>query len=139
MNRTDLHELADLRIAEAVALLSLPVPMPDGAYYLAGYAIECALKACIARQVREHDFPDKQLVNESYTHDLQRLIRAADVERQLLNDGKSNPAFEAYWITVQNWNESSRYERHALSKAQKIVRGITDPADGVLPWIKVRW
>ena len=36
MNRADFQQLADLRIAEASTLLTLPVPMPDAAYYLAG-------------------------------------------------------------------------------------------------------
>jgi hypothetical protein len=48
VNRTDLQELADIRIEEAAALLALTPPKPDGAYYLAGYAVELALKACIA-------------------------------------------------------------------------------------------
>jgi len=33
-----------------------------GAYYLMGYAIECAFKAAISKQIKEHDFPDKKLV-----------------------------------------------------------------------------
>ena len=64
MNRTDLQQLADVRIAEAHALLTLAVPMSDGAYYLAGYAVECALKACIAKTVNQHDFPDKELATD---------------------------------------------------------------------------
>jgi len=47
LNKTDLELLADLRLAEAAALLGMAPPMPDAAYYLAGYAVECALKACI--------------------------------------------------------------------------------------------
>ena len=57
MNRLDLQQLSDLRIGEAKALLAQG--FPEGAYYLAGYSVECALKACIARRTREHDFPDK--------------------------------------------------------------------------------
>jgi len=29
----------------------------EAAYYLAGYAVECALKACIAKQTKRHEFP----------------------------------------------------------------------------------
>jgi len=32
----------------------------DGAYYLAGYAVECALKACIAKGTQRFEFPDKR-------------------------------------------------------------------------------
>lgn len=45
----------------------------SGAYYLSGYVVECALKACIARQTRKFDFPDKKTVVGSYTHDLKQL------------------------------------------------------------------
>lgn len=55
MNRREFRELTTLRLAEARALLD--AGLPDGAYYLAGYAVECALKACISRQTRQHDFP----------------------------------------------------------------------------------
>ena len=46
VNRWEFRELATLRLAEAKALLD--AGLPDGAYYLAGYAVECGLKACIA-------------------------------------------------------------------------------------------
>lgn len=55
LNRYDLQRLADLRAAEARLLLDNGYW--SGAYYLAGYAVECGLKACIARRVREFDFP----------------------------------------------------------------------------------
>ena len=47
MNRNDFQQLADVRINEAEALLVQG--KYDGAYYLAGYAVECGLKACIAK------------------------------------------------------------------------------------------
>jgi HEPN domain-containing protein len=68
MNRTDLQEIAEIRLRESKALLA--AGLFDGTYYLAGYAVECALKACIAKRTQEHDFPDKKLVNDSHTHDL---------------------------------------------------------------------
>jgi hypothetical protein len=41
MNRADLQQIAELRLQEARTLLT--GGFPDGAYYLAGYAVECAL------------------------------------------------------------------------------------------------
>lgn len=58
MDRKGLQELSNVRLKEAKALLK--VGMADGAYYLAGYAVECALKACIAKETRRYDFPDKR-------------------------------------------------------------------------------
>jgi len=57
MNKTELENLVAIRIKEADILLA--ADCYQGAYYLAGYALECALKACIAKQVKEFDFPDK--------------------------------------------------------------------------------
>lgn len=67
--------LARTRLAEANALLA--AGFPDGAYYLAGYAVECALKACITRGTQRYDFPDKKSVDASYTHNLKDLIKVA--------------------------------------------------------------
>jgi HEPN domain-containing protein len=49
LSRTELQQLAEIRIAEANVLLANG--MWDGTYYLAGYAVECGLKACIMAHV----------------------------------------------------------------------------------------
>src|ERR1019366_8510670 len=48
MNRSDLHQLTEARVRESQALLA--AGEAAGAYYVAGYAVDCALKACIAKQ-----------------------------------------------------------------------------------------
>jgi HEPN domain-containing protein len=50
MTRRDFQALSATRLREARALLK--TGNPEGAYYLAGYAIECALKACVAKKTR---------------------------------------------------------------------------------------
>lgn len=77
MNRKELQALSRIRLAEARALLGSG--HFSGAYYLAGYAMECAFKACIARQTLRHDFPDKKRVDASYTHNLKELVAAAEL------------------------------------------------------------
>lgn len=82
MNRFDLQKMAEERVADAAALLD--AERYQAAYYLCGYAVEFALKACIARQVREFDFPDRKVVNDSYVHDLKKLLtvsRMAELHR----------------------------------------------------------
>ena len=54
MNRNDFQKISRLRVKEAKALLDSGYPV--GAYYLMGYAVECALKACIAKQTKRYDF-----------------------------------------------------------------------------------
>ncbi len=139
MNRTDLQQLADVRIAEAVALLGLPVPMPDGAYYLAGYAVECALKACIAGQYSQHEWPEKERVNKCHTHNLLHLVHLAGLEAAKTADIAGNPDLAVNWSIVKDWSERSRYERHSAAEAGKLIDAITDNVNGVLPWIKARW
>jgi hypothetical protein len=74
VNRKELQSLSRVRLAEAGALLK--AGFPDGAYYLAGYSVECALKACIAKQTRLHDSPDKKIVDSSHTHNLRNLRKS---------------------------------------------------------------
>lgn len=139
MNRTDLQELADVRIAEAVALSTLAPTLSDGAYYLAGYAIECALKACVAKLINQRDYPDRQLANDCYTHNIEALVRVAGLEATRKADADANSALAQNWKVVKDWNERSRYGRHSQAKAQQMIDAITDNANGVLPWIKARW
>ena len=81
MNRIDFQKIAETRLREAKALLD--AGFQDGAYYLAGYSVECALKACIAKRTREHDFPEKKLAIDSHTHDLRDLLRLALLKNEL--------------------------------------------------------
>jgi HEPN domain-containing protein len=92
LNRNDLRRLARIRLREARALLE--ARCYDGAYYLCGYAVEVALKACIAKQTRRHDFPDRKTVNDSYSHDLRTLIKVAGLEGLWLRETSGNPDFE---------------------------------------------
>lgn len=137
MNRTDLQELAEIRVREAEALLTNN--KYEGAYYLSGYAIECALKACIAKRTQQYEFPDKNAVIQSHTHDLSQLIKAAGLEVELRNEMLADPAFETNWAVVKDWSEVARYRKPTARKAQDLYSAITDATHGVLRWIKQRW
>ncbi len=138
MNRTDLQQLAELRIKEARILLDA-ASFP-GAYYLAGYAVECALKACIAKQTKEYDFPDQGIVNKSWTHNLKQLLNLAELKDKLEIDMKSNKNLDTFWAIVVNWPGGKRYELGVTQEeARNICDAISDPADGVLLWLKKSW
>lgn len=139
MNRTHLQDLAELRIREAKILLD--AGSYPGAFYLAGYSIECALKACIAKATKEHDFPDKpEQIRQIYSHDLKKLLSLAKLEDTFENDMKSNSDLRAYWNSVVNWNEEKRYESGLTEKeARDLYKAIADPVHGVLPWLKKCW
>lgn len=107
---------------------------------MAGYALECALKACIAKQTREHDFPDKRIVDKSYTHNLETLIEVAGLKKKLDEEIQSNSKFSKYWNVVKDWKESARYETEITNKiAVDLCRAIEDASDGVLQWLKKSW
>lgn len=136
MNRRDLQNIALTRIKEVEVLLNNR--QYSGAYYLSGYVIECALKACIAKQTKKFDFPDKKTVMDSYTHDLEKLVKVAKIEKQLkslLND----PEFSLRWSIVKDWSEESRYQKHNRQEALDIYSAITDPYHGVLQWLQQHW
>ncbi len=137
MNRNDLQFLARTILAEAKTLLT--AGLPDGAYYLAGYSVECAIKACIARGTQRHDFPDKKIVEASYTHNLKDLIKAAKLESARLEQANRDPSFRSNWDLVQQWSEHSRYGRHGSEMAQAFVEAIGNRKHGVLAWIKQHW
>jgi hypothetical protein len=138
MNRADFQQLANLRIAEAKALLA--AGFPAGAYYLAGYAVECALKACIAKTVQQYDFPDKDWSAKSYQHDPAKLLKPAELEDELNLARGLNKALDANWFVVKDWSEKARYKAEiTTSMASSLIAAIDDPKDGVLPWLIQRW
>src|SRR5438445_9389839 len=130
LNRKELQSIAETRLREARELLR--ARMPDGAYYLAGYAAECALKACIAKKTKKHDFPDKETVNKSYTHDLTQLLKTAGLETRLDKDVKRHPRLEVNWSIVKDWSESSRYQQVSERQARDLLFAISDTKAGIL-------
>ncbi len=138
MDRSDLQILAEARVADAEALLQ--TGRWAAAYYLLGYAIECGLKACAVKQFREHEVPDKNVVNDFYTHRLDRLLNISGVKAALEQRAAANPQFQTNWNSVRDWNEASRYE-HATTeaKARDMLIAVTDTASGVLTWLKTQW
>lgn len=137
MNRIELQKLSEVRLQESRVLLD--AGCPEGAYYLAGYAIECALKACIAKRTQLHDFPEKKTVNDSYTHDLAKLLQLAELKVDLDTAVRADSLMDAKWATIQQWSEESRYSRRTAAEAEELLQAIQDSSGGLLPWIRVRW
>ena len=116
---------------------------------LAGFVIECALKACIARKTRRHEFPpDPRYVrDECYTHSLAKLLKAANLQTALDRETRSNLALSTNWSTIKDWAVSDRYDtaddaKEAAKKADRaktIYKAITARKGGVLRWIQQHW
>ncbi len=137
MNRTELQDLANERIAEAKILLD--AGKWSGAYYLAGYAVECALKACIAKLTRPDEFPDRNFGPKCWVHDLETLVNLAELKPRRDEDADANEDLNANWRIVRIWRETSRYERKSQDQAQSLYGAIAHDTDGVLAWIRLHW
>ena len=138
MNREALQLISTQRRREAAALLR--ARLFPGAYYLAGYCVECALKACIAKQTNRHDFPNKRLASEAWTHDLQKLVQLAGVGPELEKDMKASQALQLNWAIVKDWSESVRYDLTITEgQAKDLYSACTARRSGILRWIRERW
>ena len=105
----------------------------------AGYSVECALKACIARATRRHEFPNKKKASDSYSHNLNDLLKLAGLGDKKLSEARRDPQFEGNWLIVTKWTEESRYRRHGPDEAKALVDAIGSRTHGVIRWIRLHW
>jgi HEPN domain-containing protein len=137
MTRRDFQHLTRLRLNDARALLRNG--SNDGAYYVTGLAVECALKAAIARRTRRHDFPPTpRLVRESiYSHDLDKLLEVAGLVSTLNAAVANNLALKTNWALVKDWKVESRYRVSGLN-GDTLYRAAAG-RNGVLGWLRQCW
>jgi HEPN domain-containing protein len=110
----------------------------EGAYYLTGLAVECAVKACIARNTRRHDFPPPQnTVRDIYSHDLAKLIKLAGLQGALDTETTKNSSLNKNWAVIKDWKNESRYLTKGLN-ARDLYRAVAG-RDGVMQWLRQRW
>jgi hypothetical protein len=103
-------------------------------------ALECAIKACIAKKVNQYDFPNKKLADDSYSHNLTKLIGVAGLTNDLTQKERTDQAFSVNWAVAKDWSEQTRYETNiGRAKARDLCNAITDNNNGVLPWLKTFW
>ena len=79
-------------------------------------------------------------MNRSWTHDLEKLLNLAELKDRLEADKKSNKDLDTFWAVVVNWEEDKRYELGITEEeAKSLCDAISDPANGVLQWLKKSW
>jgi hypothetical protein len=135
-DRATFQELARERLAEATLLLERG--LPSGAYYLAGYVIECELKAFIAAAFRANEIPDKSRVNSIYTHNLRDLLSLADLKSPLEDDMSENSGLRESWATISKWSEHARYEIWTRDAAATMLEAVGAADKGLLQWLQKR-
>jgi hypothetical protein len=111
----------------------------DGAYYLAGCAVECALKACIAHAFLRHTWPDRRFVQDIHTHDLERLVVLAGLRPRLEEAFREDRHFRARWDIVRQWESGSRYRSSEREETLNMYEAIAHARHGVLRWIRKHW
>lgn len=139
MNRTTLQQLSDERISDARPLLA--ANQWAGAYYLAGYALECALKSCVLAYIDRTGiiFEDKKYDQNCWTHDIEDLVRQPGLTIERDKAAGTNITLGQHWMIAKDWSEASRYRMSTQLQAEKLIHALTDNADGVLPWVKNYW
>ena len=133
----DFRVVARRRLDEAKVLQA--AGQSSGAYYLARYAIERALKACVLKTMKRYHMPDKKVVVDSHTHDLSQLVTLAGLEGIRVRHARSNAKFALNWAVVKDWNEASRYETWSTQEAADLLQAIDQRGSGVFSWTKKHW
>lgn len=130
------------RIADAQSLLASG--RWSFAYYVAGYAVECALKSCVlSRTVHTGAvFTDRKFAEKCFTHDLEALVTLAGLRAEW--DARSAASyaggqFARFWTVVAQWKETSRYQPKTEGEAKDLFEAITHDPHGVLKWIQNYW
>ena len=143
MNRAQLQRLAQAKVDDALVLLA--AGRWPTAYYVAGYAVEFALKACVLRHIDDTGriFADADYLRSlsaCWTHDFTKLVKLAGLEADFGRAHGANPTLKRYWDTAAGWTEASRYwETTTEADARELFEAITHDPDGVLTWIRTRW
>jgi hypothetical protein len=138
LNRDKLQLLADSKLEEARILLDNKCW--TGSYYITGLAVECALKAYLARAIQQYDFPDKNFILRAYTHRLKDLAQLdLALWTELEDEMKLDTKLRSNWNTVFSWNDENRYELVEELQAKSLYDATTEPGSGVMEWIRRRW
>lgn len=135
--KADLQRLAQIRLEDSVFLLQSN--RCSSAYYLAGYAVELALKARIAGLFQPDSIPDLSFVKAIYTHRLETLLSTAGLRADFDAATKADPQLGAYFAIAANWTEESRYALWDPFSAASLVEAVAEPTHGVFQWIQARW
>lgn len=106
---------------------------------MAGYAVEFGLKAVLAKQFQSATIPNKKLVLDIHTHNLDALVKLAGLKRSLDAEVLVSPAFELNWSVVKDWSEASRYAAWTPQEAVDLVNAVGNRSNGVIKWVARQW
>jgi hypothetical protein len=117
-------EVAGARAADAQAMLAVRAGS-TGPVYMAGYAIECSLKALL--RARNQPFP----TGGSAGHDLRGLWEASGFRLSDLNDANGAKTF-----FIERWSTDLRYD--TAMDTQMSTHDLLSGAGDLTGWIQTR-
>ena len=137
MERLVLQALAQAKLDDAELLFQHG--RFANSYYLFGYAAELAIKSRISGLFRAGTIPDRKLVNDIYSHDLNKLMGLAGLVAELEASRKASAVFDGYRATVASWAETSRYEVVEEFRSAAMRDAMMHADEGVFQWLQARW
>lgn len=114
----------------------------DGAVYLAGYALESALKARICK-ILDADYPKSH--TSFLTHKPETLLDLSGLRKQFDVARNNDTRLASNWALLtgnDGWNEQLRYKpigTRSHDSALDILDALDDDVHGIITWLKTTW
>lgn len=137
LKKADLEQLAQVRLDDAMLLFRHD--RSSSAYYLAGYAVELALKAVAATLFHSNAIPSKGIVNAIHTHRLEDLLTSVGLKQAHREEVARRPEFGAAWTVAARWTSESRYAAWDPNATESLIEAISNQDHGVFRWVKLHW
>jgi len=81
-------------------------------------------------------FQDRRFAENCWTHGIETLVKAADLEMARGLDMSGNPALALNWQHANDRAEKARYERTTTVENRRPHEAATDRVNGAPPWVK---
>lgn len=121
--------LDDARKASGAGLRSI-------AYDQFGYCVEAKAKAVLMRRRGFAKWGRDNVPPECFTHNIQTLIRQANLWQELARDRRDNARLRGFWLVVKDWHPIRYHiEKPSPRVMIDLERAITDKPDGILQWL----
>jgi HEPN domain len=136
---TEIRDIASLRLTEATCLFAND--FYDGAFYIAGYALELNFKAKICECLKIDDFYRNHAARSDLSrvflvHNLGRLLILSGLYTAYETEKVTNPRLLAEWCCVLKWSETSRYDQRGTHLRQDAEDFIT-AVNYIIQWINL--
>jgi hypothetical protein len=140
----EIKEISNTRLQEAKILHANKYF--DGAFYLAGYAVELVLKAKICELLDIPNLYDesfqkssKDLFKSYRTHKLDNLILLAGLRTKFEEAKANDVSLQQNWnFLAERWSEQCRYFCCGSIKekeSETLINSIENKKNGILTWI----